>query len=379
MTSTIETNNSNVLKKIDCLYIVCAFLEKTMPNSQSIINTNRKLIDQLFNDYSVEFAVILTDYFQLTSQDSNKHKEQYNKLYQRCIKSNNVVSRLDGIYNNLHRYWTQQLKNADVPDLFDPEQKKKTRIQKEATTLFSEYNKIKIHMYIEEVKITSMCPTCNEPMLCTGIGEQSCSKCGCCQDAAITIIDDEGLSDTKNIKYNTYDPSKHCRYWLDRIQGREIADMSEIEKIVQFIKEQLVLDRIKNVDYITYGLIRSYLQKNNNSSYNEHIPLIRKLITSVSPPQLTEVELQKVNIYFMRVVKLYNTIKPSTKINCPYHPYIIYKILEQIMPESTRKSNLLKCIHLQSSQTLIQNDRLWQKICDHIPEFTYIPTDRNRQ
>jgi hypothetical protein len=212
----------------------------------------------------------------------------------------------------------------------------------------------------------------------TDISEQSCIKCGKCQDATITIIDDENINDNKNMKYGSYDPSKHCRYWLDRIQGRETSDITEIENVVVYIKQQLTEDRIKNIDYITYNLIRSYLQKNNYSSYNEHIPLIRKLITGISPPQLSETELQKINIYFMRVIKLYNTIKPSTKINCPYHPYIIYKILEQIMSNGSRKSAILKCIHLQSSQTLIQNDKLWQKICEHIPEFTYIPTDRNR-
>jgi hypothetical protein len=154
--------------------------------------------------------------------------------------------------------------------------------------------------------------------------------------------------------------------------------MKEIEKIVECIKIQLAQERIRNIDYITYNLIRSYLHKNGSSSYNEHIPLIRRLITGVSPPQMTEAELQRVNIYFIRIIKLYNTVKPSTKINCPYHPYIIYKILEQILQDGQRKSAILKCIHLQSSQTLIQNDRLWKKICENIPEFEYIPTDRNR-
>jgi hypothetical protein len=378
MTSTIETNNSNVLKKIECLKKISLFLEKYIPNSQLIVKENRELIDKLFNDYSIEFAVILTEYFQITGSESSKKKEQYNKLYQRCIKSNNITSRLDTIYNDFHRFFVKNTRLKNIPELFDPKQKIENRLYKECSSLFLEYNKIKIHMYIEEVKINSLCTICNEQMMITDIGEQSCIKCGRCQDTAIAIIDDDGISDNKNIKYGSYDPSKHCRYWLDRIQGREIGDITEIEKIVEYIKKQLLEDRIKNIDYITYTLIRNYLQKNNYSAYNEHIPLIRKLLTGISPPQLTENELQKINIYFIRVIKLYNTIKPSTKINCPYHPYIIYKILEQIMIDGPRKSAILRCIHLQSSQTLIQNDKLWQKICENIPEFTYIPTDRNR-
>jgi hypothetical protein len=373
MTSTIETNNNNVLKKIEYLKKISIFLKKNIPNSTKIVNDNNILINNLFNDYSIEFAVILTEYFNIIDKESSKKKEEYNKLYQRCIKSNNITARLDDIYNNLHRFFVINTRiDKNIPELLDP------RIYKEGSSLFLEYTKIKIYIYIEEVVITNLCNICNEQMMITDIGEQSCIKCGRCQDATIMIVDDESTNDNKNIKYNSYDPSKHCRYWLDRIQGRETTDISEIENIVQYIKQQLIQDRIKNIDYITYNLIRSYLQKNNYSSYNEHIPLIRRLITGISPPQLSETELQKINIYFIRVIKLYNTIKPSTKINCPYHPYIIYKILEQIMTNGSRKSAILKCIHLQSSQTLIQNDKLWQKICAHIPEFTYMPTDRNR-
>jgi len=377
MTSTIETNNSNLLKKIEYLKKICLFLKKNISKSTNIVNDNIILIDNLFNDYSIEFAVILTDYFNIIEKESSKQKEEYNKLYQRCIKSNNIISRLDDIYHNLHRFFVINTRVKDIPDLIETK-KIDQRIYKEGSNLFLEYTKIKIHIYIEEVNINNLCNICNEQMMITDIGEQSCIKCGKCQDATITIIDDENINDNKNMKYGSYDPSKHCRYWLDRIQGRETSDITEIENVVVYIKQQLTEDRIKNIDYITYNLIRSYLQKNNYSSYNEHIPLIRKLITGISPPQLSETELQKINIYFMRVIKLYNTIKPSTKINCPYHPYIIYKILEQIMSNGSRKSAILKCIHLQSSQTLIQNDKLWQKICEHIPEFTYIPTDRNR-
>lgn len=385
MTSTIETNNSNILKKIDCLYTLCTFIEDFIPNSQDIVNINRDAVHDLFNNYSVESAIILADYFSLSDNNAiTKSKEQYNKLYQRYIKSHSIVSKLDTIYADLHRFFICTTKKTrrptdDLPELMIDIEKSDQRIRKEGLILFSEYTKIKVHMYIEEVRATSVCKLCNEPMMVTNMSEQSCLKCGICQDAALTIVDDENIgNDAKNIKYGTYDPSKHCRYWLDRIQGREIADMSELEDIVICIKEHLSQDRIKNSDYITYSLIRNYLHKNGKSAYNEHIPLIRKLITGITPPQLTESELQKVNIYFIRIIKLYNTIKPSTKINCPYHPYIIYKILEQILQNGQRKTAILKCIHLQSSQTLIQNDKLWQKICEHILEFAYIPTDRNR-
>ena len=44
-----------------------------------------------------------------------------------------------------------------------------------------------------------------------------------------------------------------------------------------------------------------------------------------------------------------------------------------------RKKEILSCIHLQSFQTLCANDVIWVPICARIPEFVYIPTDRNIQ
>ena len=424
MTSTIETNNSNILKKIECLHAICDFINNNIPKSTEFVAINKNGINEIFNVYSVESAIILADYFSISDNNKiTKTKEQYNRLYQRYIKSNNIAARLDAIYSEMYRFFILNTKsnkdgtydksnffvsNSDarhleyqsylnslyecpqtmpanastdavyIEDMQTPTQSKaELRLQKEGNALFSEYTRIKIHMYVEEIKMAGVCKICKDTMIVTNMGELSCMRCGFCCDAIITIVDDESITnDSKNIKYGTYDPSKHCRYWLDRIQGREIADMTNIELLVEEIKEHLTQSRIKNYDHVTYSLIRTYLRKSGKSAFNEHIPLIRKLITGISPPQLTEAELQKVNIYFIRIIKLYNTIKPSTKINCPYHPYIIYKILEQILANGARKTAILRCIHLQSIPTLIQNDRIWKKICEYIPEFTYIPTDR---
>ena len=53
MTSTIETNNSNILKKINCLYTLCTFIEANIPNSQQLIDSNREYIHNVFNNYSL--------------------------------------------------------------------------------------------------------------------------------------------------------------------------------------------------------------------------------------------------------------------------------------------------------------------------------------
>ena len=65
----------------------------------------------------------------------------------------------------------------------------------------------------------------------------------------------------------------------------------------------------------------------------------------------------------------------NNKTNTIYYPYIIYKILEAILSSGNRKYLILECIHLQSRETLIVNDKIWEKICKYI-DITYIPTDK---
>lgn len=407
MTTTIETNNINILKKIEHLQEICEFLrDKTNINNIIFDNINEK-IQNIMDLYSVESAIILSDYFLLISNIGDnlnfkktnnitdkllKQKEEYTKLYNRFIKQNNIPSKLDSIFNELREIFSDNFKEEELCEnnIMKQQDNKKNKtlncnkkIYKDIWMLFSKYKKIKINVQIEEIKLNNLCDNCNEVMMITGVNEQSCSKCGKCQEAVICTIDEDAIMmDSKNIKSGTYDPSKHCKYWIDRIQGRDASDMSDIYKTAKKVKELLDKDKIKNVDYITCELIRLYLRKCSKTSLNEHVPLIRKIITGITPPQLTEQELQTLNIYFIKIIKIYNTIKPPNKINCPYHPYIIFKILEQILPNNTRKQSILKCIHLQSTQTLIWNDKIWYDICKIISEddmtFKYIATDRSK-
>ena len=74
--------------------------------------------------------------------------------------------------------------------------------------------------------------------------------------------------------------------------------------------------------------------------------------------------MQLINIYFDKVIRIFDEIKPPEKTNCPYHPYFIYKIIEQILNKDSdriRKQQILNCIHLQSRETLVDNDRIFNR------------------
>jgi hypothetical protein len=208
-----------------------------------------------------------------------------------------------------------------------------------------------------------------------------CKRCGMTKKLYGTVFEDEQFyyQEGQRTKHGTYDPSKHCRFWVERIQARETTEIPE--KVIISIKKCINRDKIKNINHINCTQIRRYLRQTHNSKYNEHVPLIRKLITGIMPPQLTDYEMQLIHIYFDKVIHIFDEIKPPQKTNCPYHPYFIYKIIEQIIKKDSdrlRKSQILACIHLQSRDTLINNDHIFKPICARIPEFKYIPTDRNK-
>ena len=132
------------------------------------------------------------------------------------------------------------------------------------------------------------------------------------------------------------------------------------------------------MEQLTCEMIRTYLKELHLTIYNDHVPLIRKEITKNEPAQLTDHELKLIYVYFGRVIQIFNKIKTTNKPNCPYHPYFIYKIIEQLLNKQefqSRKKEILSNIHLQSRETLIDNDLLWSLIVVHIPEFTYCPTE----
>ncbi len=66
-------------------------------------------------------------------------------------------------------------------------------------------------------------------------------------------------------------------------------------------------------------------------------------------------------VYFTKIIKAHEEIKPDNKTNVSYHPYFIYKIIEHMMRNNKRRRNgILSCIHLQSRETLIDNDKMWK-------------------
>ena len=369
MSATVEITNNNIKYKIK---EITSILDKFETYN---IRIDPKIIynfDAVNTDYNIGVVNILSEYFLLSDTCNSNNKERvadmkikYFNVYQNFIKTENIISKLDRIITNIKKY---------VKNICDQ------KIQLEINDCIKKYNSKTIEL---EYKDTSyaICKCSIKMDIDTNSSSLICKSCGYIKELyGTSFTDDSCLADNSKQKYGNYDPSKHCRFWVDRIQAKENTEIDPA--VINSIKSCIKRDKNLNKNNISCANIRKYLFETKYSKYNDHIPLIRRIITGVTPPQLTDINLHLIHIYFDKVIHIFENTKHNTKTNCPYHPYFIYKIIEQIMnKESQRKekNDILSCIHLQSRETLIQNDIIWKYICDKIPEFTYIPTDRTLQ
>lgn len=374
MSGTLENTNNNIIKKINAI-INLLKLFKT-----NCVEFNQKTYTDIYKlkeDYEMGSINILSDYFFISNQYQHasdtelkckllKDKDLQFKKYKNFIRKENFISKLDRIINLVK---THIQKNS-----FDK------NFLRGVYALIKIYNDSTVNKKIKEA-VYEICVCSFKMDIDPTTSTLICKKCGVVKKLYGTVFEDDQFyfQEGQRTKHGTYDPSKHCRIWVERIQARETTEIPEtvINKIRQCIKA----DQIKNINHINCNQIRKYLRYTHNSKYNEHVPLIRKLITGITPPQLTDYEMQLIHIYFDKVMRIFDEIKSPGKTNCPYHPYFIYKIIEQIInsdSDRVRKAKILSCIHLQSRETLILNDHIFKPICERIPEFVYKPTDRNK-
>jgi len=309
--------------------------------------------------------------------NKNNNIINFNKIYKHLFNQfNNFISTYD-IYGKLDNYnnYISEFINiyiyTEYADIIDKQ------IISNIKQLLNKYKKTIINYDIDKIEY-DICICGSKMIVRSNTSELICVDCGNTITLLGTIFEDSQFynQEGNRYKHGSYIPSRHCKYWIDRIQAKEntIIDPEDIAKIEKCI----IRDGIKNKKNITIEQFRKYLKETKLSTYNDHIPLIRKYITGITPPQLTHSELNLLFNYFDKSVKTYSTIKPKSKLNCIYYPYIIRKILEIIIKDPIRRKEIICCIHLQGNKTLIDNDKNWKLICAHYKDdFPYKPTDRN--
>jgi hypothetical protein len=375
----------------------------TQKKTQNIYNDNIFLLDNnntniLSNEYLFNLKEIYySNYYQY--KHYNVQLSNNKDLSKNVSKNNISKSSLKHLSKNIYNKFNIFLSTNDIYGSFDNFMEYLTNYVNYYQTLLTEYNEkyfnnmnldklfkkmiMNFNIYTKTKTIYNIddinydvCLCGNKMTIQSNTSELLCIKCGYVHTLIGSVFEDSQFfnQEGNRYKHGSYDPNRHCKFWIERIQAKEntIIDKSYIEKIEKCIKR----DKIENIKNISVKQFRLYLKQTNLSKLNDHIPLIKKIITGYIPPQLNHNELHLLFNYFDKATKTYETIKPSSKKNSLYYPFLLYKLLEIIITDENKKNGLLNCIHLQSYETLIDNDKIWAEICKHNKEFVYKPTNK---
>jgi hypothetical protein len=286
-------------------------------------------------------------------------KQVYDK-FKTFVRKCGIIDRLDTFVSELVCFYKLYCEDSDS-----------------FMALVDRYNKIYLSLgKNQEIKYDT-CDCGNKMIIQSNTSELLCIRCGytCYLIGSVTEEAQLFAQEGNRVSHGSYDPVRHCKFWIERIQAKENTNIPQEQ--IDKIKRAIMKDYSDNIRNITVKQFRSYLKNTGLSKLNDHIPLIKKIITGYIPPQLTFREQQLLFIYFDKATRTYEKIKPSNKKNSLYYPFLIYKILDIIIDDTSKKNKLLDCIHLQSYETLIDNDKIWFEICKKNECFSYRATDRN--
>jgi hypothetical protein len=218
--------------------------------------------------------------------------------------------------------------------------------------------------------ISQMCIKCSDEMILDiHNGLMVCHICGHCN--TILVESDipnykEECNDTK--VYVAYKTMNHFNEWLNKIQGKEVIDLSD-DVCNQIKKEINKYDLKGNPQNITPNYMREILRKLSLNKYYDDIPYIIFKTTNKEPPQLQREQEEKLRSMFREVQEPFKIYKPNVRKNLISYSYIIYKLCELI-----ELDYILPFIHLlKSDQKIKDMDIIWKKICTHL-NWEFIPS-----
>ncbi len=341
---------------------------------------------KIFNEHCYELKYFK---FHTDTSQSRRSRERTWTIYQNLsnyIASENVYDISDSLIYEFDMIITGLLRIIDVytpkPGIIRKNKNIQYQIDDDGVTLLNklkciiqQFNNIKLN-YKPSEEIPDYCECGNLMQVMATTSEMMCSHCGYIYELKGTVFSDNQFYAQESIRYKHagYEPSKHARSWLERIQARETNTITNAQ--ISKIEECIRRDGITNKKRITIDQLRTYLKATGLTDLNEHVALIKKIVTGVAPPQLTFAETQDITNSFTKAVKAYNIICPSNKSNLLYYPYIATKLIEQHVKDYNKRKQLLSFIHVQGQQTLVQNDKIWEQVCNAVPGFIYKPTDR---
>jgi hypothetical protein len=267
-------------------------------------------------------------------------------------KSSGLISQLD----SLMRFADKYNKNAEI------------------ARLVRDYFYIKLDI---QEQISKTCDFCSEIYIVDDTsGQYMCIKCGDTIGRYGTA-QDENLDGTQ--PKTGYKKNPHIRLCLMAVQGRE--NFSFPDGFIKQVKQTLKESGIYRKSAINVEKMRTIFKKiEGGSAMNHHIPKAICEITGEKPEFISDYEF---NIVEEKTSAACSIISSTSPGNCPYLPFIIMKIIEQVLKEDTieqkkRKAKIITNFHLQHETTLRNREAQWKDVCSKHPEYKYQPTDMNK-
>lgn len=254
------------------------------------------------------------------------------------------------------------------------------------------YGDRKVNTTIDRIK-PYVC--CNVDMVRSDV-EAICPKCGAVEILVGTSYEEVNGYNAQLIipKSKPHDSNKHCYKWLCFIQAKAVKSipaeaLEQIDK--KAVREYTRNGQLRSMDTMTCREVRTWLKALGLTKYNNLAPMIRKVIThrhgrAVAPPELTREEERLILNDFEKAMSIYDKKSKQNSAlrklekdkikNKMYYPYCLMKILMHRLRGDSRLTGILQCIHIQSTETLQRDDRMWKIICTSLPGYIYAPTDR---
>lgn len=410
--STIDSYQKKIETKFECLIK----LSEATGDNNTLTD-----IRKLQMKYHEGVSSVLLNYYEIMSTDATqddyrKTVSELHDTYKRFMISENILGRMNYIFDNISPnvcktnvvdIWSrEEFENKFDDDLIDwvDEFVKNindgTRAEEplDVNKLKRTYQDQKVSFSIDRERI-DICDECGGHMtVFPNRSELQCDEPKCQKIVTLygIVFEDSQFYNQQNTctKSKKYDPNSHCAKWIDKIQAREDWNFPEhvISKIdAVAISEYTRSNRLRPMINLRCETVRNWLKRFKFVDQYDHAPLLRRRITAmhgqpVVPPQLTARERQRILIEYelcmrdfeevIREPEVLRRLDKSCVRNKFYYPYILWKLINLLLLKDPRRKGLLECIHLQSDNTLMRNDIVWEQICKR-RNYLYMATNSN--
>ncbi len=274
------------------------------------------------------------------------HMTKNSDPYMRVLIGKNFIARMDALYANAHTDNIAHKKYAETP----------------------------VEIATKEVNYY-VCECGGTMNVYPQHSEMRCNTCHRVQTLVGTVFTDVATESAN--KRGSYETSRHCRFHLERILALHDPNIPEetYEQIRTWLRNNGKYNQLKLLKCKEY---RRCLKEIKKTEWNDDVPFIRRHISGVSPERLYQDEMSMVQLYFDIAASTYAQLNEGSKPNLKFYPYFIFKILQLVLKNDVaRFRSIAECIHFQSDDTIVANDRVWMQICENVKHFTYVKTDVN--